>query len=57
MLLFYYFNFEKNNDILKSKGPYFSFNKNINFKKNKTESKVESPKHTIREMNLMFQLI
>ena len=32
MWLFYNFNFERNYDVLKSKSPYISLNKNINFK-------------------------
>ena len=35
MWLFYYFNFEKNYDILKSKTPSILLNKNINFDKTK----------------------
>ena len=41
-----------------SLSPYFLLNKNINFSKNKTESKMENPTHTFREvMNLVLQLI
>ena len=36
-------NFERNYDVLKSKGPYILLNKNINFNKNETESKMENP--------------
>ena len=40
MWLFYYFYFERNYDVLKSKSPCFSLNKNIiKFNKNETESK------------------
>ena len=39
--LFYYFNFERNYDVLKSKSPCILLNKNINFNKNETESKME----------------
>ena len=41
--LFYYFNFERNYDIFKSKSPCILLNKNTKFKKNKTESKMENP--------------
>ena len=57
MWLFYYFNFERNYDVLKSKSPYILLNKNINFNKNETESKMENPKHSFRETNLVLQLI
>ena len=52
--LFYYFYFERNYDVLKSKSPCFLLNKNINFNKNETESKMENPTHSFREMNLCF---
>ena len=39
MWFLYYFNFERNYDVLKSKNLYFLLNKNINFNKNETESK------------------
>ena len=32
-------------------------NKNINFNKNETESKMENPRHSFRETNLVLQLI
>ena len=32
-------------------------NKNINFNKNETESKMENPTHSFRETNLVLQLI
>ena len=35
--LFYYFYFERNYDVLKSKSPCFLLNKNISFNKNETE--------------------
>ena len=41
--LFYYFNFERNCDVLKSKSPCILLNESINFNKNKTESKMENP--------------
>ena len=39
MWLFYYFNFEGNYDVLKSKSPCILLDKNINFNKNETELK------------------
>ena len=39
--LFYYFNFERNYHVFKSKSSYILLNKNINFNKNETESKME----------------
>ena len=43
---------------LKSKSPYFLLNKNINFSKNKTESKMGNPTQIFREVtNLVLQLI
>ena len=55
--LFYYFHFERNYDILISKSPCVLFNKNINFNKNGTESKMEYPTHSFTEANLLLQLI
>ena len=43
MWLFYYFNFQTNYDVLKSKSPCILLNKNIKFSKNETESKKENP--------------
>ena len=57
MWLFYYFNFEMNYDNLKSKESMHFLNKNINFNKNKTESKMENPTHSFRETNFVLQLI
>ena len=51
--LFYYFNFERNYDVLKSKNPYFLLNKNINFNKNQTGLKRENPTHSFRGTNLV----
>ena len=50
MWLFYYFNFERNYDVLK-------LNKNINFNKNETESKMEYPTDSFRETNPVIQVI
>ena len=57
MWLFYYFNFEMNYDVSKSKSPCILLNKNINFKKNETELKMENLTHSFRNTNLVLQLI
>ena len=57
MWLFYYFNFERNYDVLKSKSPNIFWNKNINFNRNETGSKMEDPTRSFRETNLVLQLI
>ena len=44
--LFYYFNFESNYDVLKSKKPCILLKKNKNFNKNKMESKMETSTHS-----------
>ena len=49
--LFYYLNFERNYYVLKSKNSWILLNKNINFNKNKTESKMGDPTHSFRETN------
>ena len=56
MWLFYYFRFERNYDVLKSKSPRILLNKNVNFNKNKneTESKMENPTQSFRETNIVF---
>ena len=43
MWLLYYFNFETNDDVLKSKSPCILLSKNIKFSKNETESKKKVP--------------
>ena len=48
------FHFERNYDVLKWKSPCFSLNKNINFDKDETESKMENPTHSFREMKLVL---
>ena len=53
--LFYYFNFEKNYEVLKSKSPCILLNKNINFNKNETEWKMKNPTHSFRKNNLVLQ--
>ena len=55
--LFYYFNFERNYDVLKSRSPCILLNKNINFNKNETESKMENRTLSFSETNLVLQLI
>ena len=52
--LFYYFNFERNYDDIKSKSPCILLNKKINFNKNETESNTENPTHIIERRNLCF---
>ena len=54
---FYYFNFERNYDVLKSKSPCILFNKNINLNKNETESKMENPTYSFRQTILALQLM
>ena len=53
MWLFYYFNFEGNYDVLKSKNPYLLLNKKLNVNKNVSELKRENPAHTFRETNFV----
>ena len=48
MWLFYYFNFERNYDVLKSKSPCILLNKNINFNKQQRNRKWKIP-HTVLE--------
>ena len=43
MWLSYYFNFESNYTVLKSKSPCILLKKNTNFNKNETESRMENP--------------
>ena len=52
--IFYYFNIERNYDVLKSKSSCILLNKNINFNKIETESKIENPTHSLKETNLSF---
>ena len=56
-MVFLYFNFERNYDVLKSKSPCILLNENINFNKNEMKSKMENPTHNFREVNLVLQLI
>ena len=55
--LFHYFYFERNDNALKLKILCFLLIKNVNSNKNETESKMENPTHSFREMNLMLQLV
>ena len=50
-VVWYYFYFGGNYDVLKSKSSCFLFNKNIKFNKSKTESKMENPAHIFREVS------
>ena len=52
MRLFYYFNFERNYYVLKPMSSCSLQNKNMNFNKNETESKMENP--SFRERNLVL---
>ena len=54
MWFFYCLNSERNYDVLKSKTPSFLLNKNINFNKNGSESKLENPIQSFRETILSF---
>ena len=54
MWLFNYFNLETNYDVLKSKSPCILLNKNINFNKNETESKMEIPHTVLDQRTLCF---
>ena len=51
---FFVFKFERNYDVLNSKSSRFLLNKNINFDKKKTESKMENPTHSFRETKLVL---
>ena len=53
MRLFYYFNFERNYDVLKLTSPCFL----LNLYKNETGSKIENPIHTVKEINIVLQII
>ena len=56
-VVFLFFNFKRNYGVLKSKRPCILLNKNKNFNKNETESKMENPTHSFRKTNLVLQLI
>ena len=53
----FYFYFQRNYDVLKSKSPCFLLNKNIKFNKNDTELIMENPTHNFREINHVLQLL
>ena len=57
MSFFYYFYFKRNYDVLKLKSSCFSLDKNIKVNKNDTESKMENPTHSFREINHVLQLM
>ena len=44
-------------NVSKLKSPYILSNKNTNFNKNGTESKMENPTYSFRETNIVLQLI
>ena len=50
MWLFYYFNFERNYEVVKSKSSCLLPNKNKNFNKKETGSKMENPIHSFRTL-------
>ena len=52
MWLFCYFNFERNYDVLRSKSSCLLLKKNMSFNKSETESKMENPPHTFRDLSL-----
>ena len=51
--LCYYFNFERNYDVLESVSPIILLNKNMNFNKDETESKTENSTHGSGETDLV----
>ena len=57
MWLFHYFIFERNYDVSKATRACILLNKNINFNKNETESKMENLTHNFRETKLVLPLI
>ena len=57
MWLFYYFNFERNYDVLKPKSPCFLLKQKYRLVKDETESKMKNPTHSFRKMNLVLQLV
>ena len=57
MRLVYFFNFEWNYEVLKSKSICVLLNKNINFNKNKAELKMGNPTSNFTETKLVLQLI
>ena len=57
MWFFFYFNFERNYDNLKPKGPRFLSKTNINFHKNDEQSNMENPTHKFRAIKLVLQFV
>ena len=57
MWLFYYRNFERNYDALKSNSPWILLNKYKSFNENETESKIKNPTQSFTETKLVLQLI
>ena len=57
MWLFYYFDFEKNHDVFKSKSPSILLNKTVNFNKNDTYYEVDNSSYVLSEASVVFQLI
>ena len=55
--LFCYFNFERNYDVLNTETLCILLNKNMNFNRNETKSKMENPTHSFREKSLVVRLI
>ena len=56
--LFYFFNFDRNYDILKSESPCILLNKNMNLKKKKKKNGTKNGKScSFREKNLVLQFI
>ena len=55
MAFLFFFNFERNYDVLKSKSLCILLNKYINFNKNEAESKMENPTRGFRETNLIYE--
>ena len=54
MLLFYYFNFERNYDVLKSKSPYICWTKIQTLSKTKREQKWKIPHAVLERQTLCF---
>ena len=54
---FFYYYFERNFAVLKSKTPCFLYNKNKKFNKSETETKMENPIHSFRGMTHVLDLI
>ena len=57
MWSFYFFDFERNYVVLKSKSPCFLLNKKGNLIKNETRSKMQNSKYSFMEMNFVLQFI